>query len=152
MATITLPNEFFELAAEQLRNGVLVRIAVQGDSMYPFLHSGDVIELQPYQGEDLPLYTAVFYQWQGQYMTHRLVRKEVHGDDEVWAMLGDGNIYRYEQVARREIIGVLAHAQRPNSLDDIDCRSRSWLAWGRWWVWLRPIRRFLIPLLKLLKY
>lgn len=152
MASITLPNEFFVLAAEQLLDGVLVRIAVQGDSMYPFLHSGDVIDLLPYQGEDLPLYTAVFYRWQGQYMTHRLVRKEGQGDDEIWTMLGDGNIYRFEQVPRKEIIGVLLHAQRPGSSIRTDCRSRRWLACGRWWVRLRPARRFLIPLLKRLKY
>lgn len=138
MRTITLPNSFFSETAEQLKHGKTVRISVIGESMYPFLHSGDTITLEPYRGEDLPLFTGVFYEWQGHYMTHRLIKKE----GNVWHMLGDGNIYRIESVAKSNILGVLTNCTRPNG-KVIDCTTEEWRNRGKLWTKLRRVRRVL---------
>lgn len=141
--TLVLPNIFFEEVANQLREGNDVTVTVQGDSMYPFLHSGDTILLRPYQGEELPLFCAVFYQWGGHYMTHRIVRR----DDDAYTMLGDGNVYRFETLTDKEIIGVLVSCHRPDGRS-FDCLSKRWLRYGHFWYWLRPVRRYLLWLMK----
>lgn len=141
--TIILPNIFFEEVANQLGEGNRVTVAVQGNSMFPFLHSGDTIQLRPCREEMLPPYCAVFYRWKGHYMTHRLVEQK----DGQCRMLGDGNIYQYEQVPREEILGLLVSCTRPDG-KQIDCLSRRWRFLGHLWVILRPIRRYLLWILK----
>ncbi len=145
MRTISLPNSFFAETAEQLRQGKEVTITVNGESMYPFIHSGDTITLIPYKGEDLPLYTAVFYQWQGNYMTHRLIRKA----KGIYHMLGDGNIYREESLPSTEILGILTTCTRPNG-KTINCRSERWLSNGKLWHKLRRVRRVLYKPLRII--
>ena len=142
--TLVLPNIFFEEVANQLREGNDVTVSVQGDSMYPFLHSGDTIRLRPYQeGEELPLFCAVFYKWEGHYMTHRVVRK----DATSYTMLGDGNVYRFETLPAKDILGVLVSCCRPDGCS-IDCLSSHWLRRGRFWYWRRPLRRYLLWIMK----
>lgn len=141
--TLVLPNIFFEEVALQLREGNAVTVSVQGDSMFPFLRSGDTIQLRPYRGEELPLYCAVFYKWEGHFMTHRIVRQEA----DRFVMLGDGNIYRFESVPREEILGVLVSRQRTDG-KVVDCLSSRWLRNGHVWHRLRFVRKILLFLLK----
>ena len=142
-----LPNDFFELAKEQLSEGNTVRLRVQGNSMLPFIHSGDVVVIEPYLQEDLPLYTAVFYQWKGQFMTHRLISKSVKDNDhEMWSMLGDGNISQVETLEKSEILGVLTLLCHEGK--EFSCVDHRWLRLGRLWHILLPIRRILLWLYK----
>lgn len=143
MCSITLPNSFFTVAASCLREGAKVHLTVLGESMYPFIHSGDSIVLLPYHGEDLPLYTAVFFQWEGSYMIHRIIKKE----SSMWHMQGDGNIYRVESLPPAEIIGVLVQYERPDGRA-IDSTSDRWIRQGKLWYKLRPIRKYLLKLLR----
>lgn len=146
MRTLSVPNAFFEEAAAMLRAGKTVKMRVCGQSMYPFLHSGkDLVELVPYPGGDLPLWTVVFYRWEGQYMIHRIVGT----DEERYQMMGDGNIYRIEEVHKDEVIGVLRYIHRPDGTVQ-DCTDARWLSrGGKWYRWL-PVRRYLIKIMKLL--
>lgn len=141
--TLILPNIFFEEVANQLSEGNEVTVSVQGDSMYPFLRSGDTIKLRPYRGEELPLYCAVFYQWGGHYMTHRVVRQ----DGASYTMLGDGNVYRFETLPKKDVIGVLVSCCRQDGRS-IDCLSKRWLRYGHLWYLLRPLRRYLLWVMK----
>ncbi|MBQ0047796.1 MAG: S24 family peptidase [Prevotellaceae bacterium] len=146
MRTISVSNRFFALAAEHLADGLTVRIKVQGESMYPFLHSGDEIEIVPVKdGEDIPLWTAVFYEWNGSFMVHRLVNKR--GDE--YDMLGDGNLVRIETLKRSEIKGVLNRCFRKNG-KVVDCRSEKWLNRGKFWFKIRRIRKYVAKLLRML--
>ncbi len=147
MRTLSLPNAFFEEAAAILRDGKKVKMRVNGESMYPFLHGGrDLIELYPHTGEDLPLWTAVFYRWEGSYMIHRIIGVDAEGYD----IMGDGNIVRVERVAKDEIIGILRYIHYPNGKTQ-DCEDPKWLSRGRFWYKLLPIRSYLIRIMKLLR-
>lgn len=148
MRKLVVPNDFFEAAAETLRNGTAVRLHVDGQSMYPFIHGGkDEIEVVPYDGVTPPEpWCCPFYQWEGSYMIHRFIG--MNGDK--WQMLGDGNIYRIEEVPQSEIIGILRTIYHPDGTTQ-DCRDKRWLRRAEWWYRLRKIRRFLIPLFRLLK-
>ena len=65
-------------------------------------------------------------------------------------MLGDGNLARVERVRRSEIIGLLRYIYRPDGSVQ-DCLDARWLRKGALWYKLRPVRRFLLPLMKRLR-
>lgn len=142
---MTVPNAFFEQAAESLRAGRTVRMKALGDSMYPFIRGGkDEILLVPFlpDEEELPLWGAAFYRWNGHYMVHRFIRKE----GEHLVFLGDGNVYQEEKVLPQEVYGVLHTIYRKGK--EIDCRSVSWQKKGARWYRLLFLRKYLLFLFK----
>ena len=147
MRKIIVPNSFFVEAAEALRKGHSVRLHVDGQSMYPFIHGGkDEIEVVPYDGTTpLEPWCCPFYQWGGNYMIHRFIGMK--GD--MCQMLGDGNVYRIEEVSKQEIIGILRTIYHPDGTQQ-DCRDKRWLKKAAWWYRLRKVRRFLIPLFRII--
>lgn len=147
MRTISVSNTFFAQAKKTLREGKEVRLLVQGNSMLPFIIGGkDTVTLIPYLDEDLPLGTAAFYQWNGNYMIHRLVRK----DDTHYHFLGDGNIYRIETVPRKNVIGILQTIHHPNGTDT-DATTAAWRKKGMWWYHIQPLRRYVLFVYKRVK-
>ena len=147
MRKLVVPNSFLSEAAEALRAGQTVKLHIDGQSMYPFIHGGkDLVEVVPCPPEgELPLYCCPFYQWEGRYMIHRYIGRE--GDECL--MLGDGNLVRIERVKRGDIIGLLRTIYRPDGTEQV-CTEARWLRRAYWWVRLRPLRRFLLPLCRLL--
>lgn len=147
MRKLVVPNSFLSEAAEALRAGQTVKLHIDGQSMYPFIHGGkDLVEVVPCPPEgELPLYCCPFYQWEGRYMIHRYIGRE--GDECL--MLGDGNLVRIERVKRGDIIGLLRTIYRPDGTEQV-CTEARWLRRAHWWVLLRPLRRFLLPLCRLL--
>ena len=69
-------------------------------------------------------------------------------EGDLCQMLGDGNIYRIEEVLPKDIVGILRTIYYPDGTEQ-DCRDKKWLKKALWWYRLRKIRRFLIPLLRL---
>ena len=146
MRKLVVPNSFFAEAAEALRSGQSVRLHVNGQSMYPFIHGGkDEIEIVPYDGKTpLEPWCCPFYQWKGNYMIHRYIGM----DGDLCQMLGDGNIYRIEKLPKEEIIGLLRTIYHPDGTEQ-DCRDTQWLRKAAWWYRFRKLRRFLIPLFRI---
>ena len=147
MRKLVVTNGFFAEAAENLRNGNSVRLLVNGQSMYPFIHGGkDEIEIVPYDGvSPLEPWCCPFYRWEGSYMIHRYIGME----GNLCRMLGDGNICRIEKLPQEEIIGILRTIYHPDGSTQ-DCRDKRWLRKAAWWYKLRKVRRFLIPLFRML--
>ena len=145
MRKITLPNDFLAEAARALAEGQKVKIHITGESMYPFIRSGkDIVEIVPCPPSgELPAWCCPFYRWEGRYMVHRYIGRE--GDDCL--MLGDGNLARIERVKRNEVIGLLRYIYRPDGSVQ-DCTDARWLRRGAWWYRLRPLRRWLLPVMK----
>ena len=144
---LVVPNSFFEAAAEELRNGKSVRLHVDGQSMYPFIHGGkDEIELVPYDGKSpLEAWCCPFYRWGGNYMIHRFIGM----NGEMCQMLGDGNLCRIEEVPQCDIAGILRTIYHPDGTSQ-DCQDPHWLRKAAWWYRFRKLRRFLIPIFKFL--
>lgn len=147
MRKIVISNDFLSLAEEELRAGRSVRLHIDGQSMYPFIRGGaDEVEIVPCAAEgELPRWCCPFYRWEGRYMIHRYLGVE-NGE---CVMLGDGNLARLERVARGEIIGILSRIYRPDGSVQ-DCSDPRWLRKAALWYRLRPLRRILIPLFRLL--
>lgn len=145
MRKLVVGNEFLAEAAKALRQGQAVKVRIDGWSMYPFIRGGkDLVELVPCDDHsELPAWCCPFYYWEGHYMVHRYIGRE--GDDCL--MLGDGNLARIERVKRSDIIGLLRYIYRPDGRVQ-DCTDARWLRRGALWYKLRPLRRFLLPVMK----
>ena len=148
MRRLVVANEFLAEAAETLKQGKSVKVRIDGQSMYPFIKGGrDLVEIVPLAADaEMPAWCCPFYCWEGRYMVHRYIGSE--GDECL--MLGDGNLVRVERVKRSEVVGLLRYIYRPDGSVQ-DCTDARWLRRGAWWYRLRPLRRFLLPLFRLLK-
>lgn len=147
MRKIVVSNDFFVGAAEALKQGQTVKLLIGGQSMYPFIRGGlDIVEVVPCLPEgELPVWCCPFYQWNDKYLIHRCIGRE--GDDCL--MLGDGNVARIERVKREDIIGLLRTIYRPDGTTQ-DCCDVRWLKKAEWWYRLRFLRRWLLPVFKML--
>lgn len=145
MRKIIVSNNFLSEVADVLRRGNSVKVKIDGISMLPFIIGGkDLVEIVPLaDDEDLKRWCCPLFCWNGKYMVHRYIGKE--GND--YLMLGDGNVSRIERVKREDIIGVLRYIIHPDGSVQ-DCRDENWLKKGMWWYRLRPLRRFILPVLR----
>lgn len=148
MRKLILPNLFFEDAAEMLKGGKSVMLSVGGESMLPFIRGGeDKIELIPYDASiELPLWCCAFYKWGDSYMVHRYVGMR----DEMYRMMGDGNLFRIEEIVEDQIAGVLQYIYHPDGTVQ-NCLDDKWLKSGKMWYRLRRLRYFLLAGYKLFR-
>ena len=143
MKTVVVQNQFLEGVADLLEDGQTVRIRIGGSSMDPFIRGGvDEVELVPYvSGDELPLWTGVFFRWKGKYMVHRYIGRE--GD--FFCFMGDGNLIQVEKVEEKNVIGILQTIYHPDGTEQ-DCRDSRWLRKGALWYRFRRFRRFILHL------
>ena len=115
MKTLVVQNQFLEGVADLLEDGQSVRIRIGGSSMDPFIRGGvDEVELVPYvSGDELPLWTGVFFRWKGKYMVHRYIGRE--GD--FFCFMGDGNLIQVEKVQEKDILGILQTIYHPDGTE-----------------------------------
>ena len=122
----------FALARDLLHEGRTVSVRVEGQSMLPFFCSGRVIRLRPVAEGDLRRGHVVLGETDtGKFVVHRIVGV---GPERI-TLLGDGNWSGTESIARERVHGI------------VDC-GRVHLALARVWLWLRPVRRYPLWLLR----
>ncbi|WP_418983169.1 S24/S26 family peptidase [Alistipes sp.] len=122
----------FALARDLLREGHPVSVRVEGQSMLPFFRSGSVIRLRPLAAGDLARGKVVLGETDaGTFVVHRIL----HIGRERITLLGDGNWCGTESIARERVHGI------------VDC-GRLHLALARIWLWLRPVRKYPLWLLR----
>lgn len=108
-----------------------VILPAKGNSMLPFIHSGDNVELRPIHAE-LEIGDIVLAKTQeGHPVIHRIVK--IDGDRIT--LEGDGNLGFQEHCLRKDVIAQVIR-------DD----KRQW----HLWMSLRPIRRILLKLYKMM--
>ena len=115
----------FAQTRDLLLEGQNVRICVQGQSMLPFFRSGSRITLRPLREGDLRRGHVVLGETDnGHFVVHRILTV---GDERV-TLLGDGNTVA-ETMPPAKVYGV------------VDC-SVIHRVLARVWLWLRPVRRY----------
>ncbi len=124
-------REMFSVVRDLLLEGSPVRVAVKGQSMLPFFLSGSKVALRPIRQEDFRKYNVVLADTGRNFVIHRIIAL----DGDRVTLLGDGNIYGTESMTRDKVYGV------------IDC-SRLHLFFARIWLWLRPVRRYPLAILR----
>ena len=124
-------REMFSVVRDLLLEGSPVKVAVKGQSMLPFFISGAKVSLRPIRPEDFRKYNVVLADTGHNFVIHRIIAL----DGDRVTLLGDGNIYGTESMTRDKVYGI------------IDC-SHTHLFFARIWLWLRPVRRYPLAILR----
>lgn len=124
-------REMFSVVRDLLLEGSPVRVSVKGQSMLPFFRSGSTVSLRPIREEDFRKYNVVLADTGRNFVIHRIIAL----DGDMVTLLGDGNIYGTESMTRDKVYGI------------IDC-SRTHIFFARIWLWLRPVRRFPLAIIR----
>lgn len=145
MKKVVVQNVFLEEVAHLLLEGQPVRVRIDGRSMLPFIIGGeDEVELVPYnKSRSLDLWQCAFFRWKGHYMVHRFIGRK----ENLFCMMGDGNLAQVETVEEDEIFGILQTIYRANGSIQ-NCNDTHWLQKGKYWYKFRKLRRFLLPLFR----
>lgn len=128
------------LLSDLLHKGSTVRISVRGMSMFPFLHTGDVVLVKPAKESDLRFGRLVVFQSGTNWVVHRLV-----GQNRAKGLVytrGDGLMRRDKSVPRVNVVGVVTGIEQSRW-------KLARLAIGYWspvWAALAPVTG---PLLRL---
>lgn len=134
-----------EEAVKLVDDGVIVTLPVNGTSMLPFIIGGreSVILQKPRE----PKIGDVVLAWvEGcRYVVHRIIRV----DGENVTLMGDGNLAGTEHCTTGDLKAIATHVvSRDGKRHDLYCpwRQRA----SRLWWHLRPIRRYLLAIYRLL--
>ena len=139
-----IPNRlFFDYVAERLSDGDNVRLRLKGNSMFPLLRNNkDVVVLAPCTGEKLVPMDVVLFRYRGDYVLHRIVRRE--GDRLL--MQGDGVYASFEQCMVGDVVGRVIAVCRPSGrVDSVD--GWRWRIASRLWRVVEPLRRCVLKFL-----
>ena len=139
-----IPNRlFFDYVAERLSDGDNVRLRLKGNSMFPLLRNNkDVVVLAPCAGEKLVPMDVVLFRYRGDYVLHRIVRRE--GDRLL--MQGDGVYASFEQCMVGDVVGRVIAVSRPSGrVDSVD--GWRWRITSRLWRVVEPLRRCVLKFL-----
>ena len=138
-------NEIIEEAIRLVKEGVSVTLPVNGNSMLPFIIGGkESVILKKarliYIGDVVLAWTD-----DNRYVVHRIVDV----DREGLILMGDGNLVETEHCLVDNVKAIVTHV--------VDEKERTHYLYTRWrklaakvWYWLRPIRRYLLAIYKLL--
>jgi hypothetical protein len=134
-----LPHPAFipELAASFLREGKHARFSVTGESMRPFIRSGDIVLAIPASEAIFERGDAVFATLEnGTFMVHRIIQLATKkGTPLQLRLAGDGMLGHDHEIAADAIIGKIVAIERDGK--SIGLRNRTALIWYT----LRPVRR-----------
>ncbi len=146
---MNIPNEILIPEVARLVNeGKSVTLPLRGQSMRPYLEDqrdkGLLVKIEkPLKKGDVILAETA----PKRYALHRIVK--IEGDDIT--MCGDGN-FSPELIKRSDVLAIAVGFYRNGStkLDSVD--SLSYRIYWRLWVWLRPLRRYLLIAWRLKHY
>lgn len=139
------------LISELFEHGQNSRVAVSGDSMYPFLrHRIDSVEYTKGSFEQLSVGDIVLIQrTDGRYILHRIYRK----NENCFFMVGDAQQWIEGPLYPEQLIAVVTAIWRKEKR--IACSNIWWRLLSRLWLYLRPYRNIILKvdrkILKLLK-
>lgn len=165
MRTLTLENAaYLPELCKLIEEGKRVGLPATGTSMRPWIEPGrHVLVLGPadsYRVGDVALAEVA----PGHFIVHRIIRictpegKQVEGlCSEPLAhvtLQGDGCIGKTEQCTlrrlRARLEAIATHQMQAGTRGQISTSSRRWRLYSRLWLWLRPLRRPLLALHRLI--
>lgn len=141
MPNLVINNDvLFSQVVSLLREGHEVSIPVKGGSMLPLIREGrDSVSLVSVSSETiLRRGDIVLFKWRGSYILHRVLSFR----DGVAEIQGDGNVCGTEHPHIEDIFGRVISISRKGR--SIDPNSPLHLLEFRIWLFLRPLRRYLL--------
>ena len=98
--------DFLELSQELLERGALLRFQAQGSSMHPFIKSGDIIVIEPRNGNSVITGDIIFYRRpDGSPTAHRLLRIKGRKGNISLITKGDAMKYSDPPVTGAQVMG-----------------------------------------------
>lgn len=98
--------DFLELSQELLDRGGLLRFQAHGRSMHPFIHHGDVIIVEPRNGNAAIVGDIIFYRRSdGSITAHRLIKINGKKDNTVLITKGDALKYVDQPITCGQVMG-----------------------------------------------
>lgn len=139
-------HQIIEEAIKLASEGVCVTLPVDGRSMLPFIIGGreSVILQKPVALKVGDVVLA--YVDSCRYVIHRIINI----DDDRVTLMGDGNLVGKEYCTLSNIKAVATHVvSADGQAHDLYRWWRRWAA--RLWFWLRPLRRYILFIYRLIK-
>lgn len=148
MARVLDTQAFLDTVCDLLRQGQQgVAIPVSGGSMVPFLHDGDMVQLEtpqtPLKRGDIVLYTRSG----GRYILHRIYRVNRDGS---FIMVGDAQQDLEVILSQTQIHARVVAVRHKGKLDQPG--SLRWWLYQHMWLWLRPVRHRLMKLREVFRF
>jgi hypothetical protein len=146
---VVATEEAIKAVTDLLKEGHKVILPVKGQSMLPFIVGGrDSVELVVPDGP-LAIGDAVLA-WvdRCRYVLHRII--EIGADGHV-ILMGDGNIAGKEYCELGDVVARADYVVKPNGSRTYlysDSQRRYW----RYWMQLKPLRRWILAVLRRTKY
>ena len=144
-----LPNDILIPEVARLVNeGKTVTLPLRGYSMRPYLEDNRDKGLLFTVTEPLKEGDVILAKVEpGRYALHRIVK--IDGDDIT--MYGDGN-FSPEYIKRSDVLAIAKGFYRKGSekLESVD--TTPYIIYWRTWVWLRPVRRYLLLIWRMWHY
>jgi hypothetical protein len=138
-------NKIIREAVKLVDEGICVTLPVEGRSMLPFIIGGEdsVVLEKPTKAEMGDVVLA----WveESRYVVHRIIA--INGDEVT--LMGDGNIRGVERCRRDDIKAMVSYVvdKKGKRRNIKDKRYR----WGSYvWRRLRPVRRYLLAIYKII--
>ncbi|RKY41651.1 MAG: signal peptidase I, partial [Candidatus Omnitrophota bacterium] len=83
-------SEFLKLSKDILEKGFSLRFQVRGASMYPFIKSGDTVEIEPKSISKINYADIIlYYNCDGKIVIHRVVKKIKKNNETILTTEGD---------------------------------------------------------------
>ncbi|MBI4845531.1 MAG: nucleotidyltransferase family protein [Candidatus Omnitrophica bacterium] len=117
------PNsEFFKLSSQILKQGSGFTFTALGQSMYPLIKNGDVLEVEPLGREKIKSGDIVFYRDDDNAVfVHRLVKKYTRDCRQIAVIQADGALSgAFEEILVKDILGRVKAIRRNNTIIYLD--------------------------------
>jgi signal peptidase I len=125
-----LDKQTIELFKQTLQKDGSIDLPSKGNSMYPFIHSGDLCRFIPCKPEELKKGDVVlYYTASGDLIAHRFIEMRIINYMNYYFFKGDTNLSIDPPVKGYQVIGKLASIQKENK----SVRAGDFIAdhWGR---------------------
>lgn len=137
-----VPNSiFFSEVRRGLESGKSVVFPVKGYSMLPFIRDRvDSVEL--IKCDAVEVGDIVLGEWrEGCYVLHRVIKI----DDDTVTLMGDGNVKGVEVLKKGDVVGRVNKIIKQGG-NEVLCSSKSFIRRSRIWLFLSPIRRYILAI------
>lgn len=155
---------YFKQVEQELASGNSVLIPLKGNSMLPFIRNGldKVLLVAVKDTANATIYISdegnacqrqfakldvVLFRYKGKHILHRIIGI----NDGIYTMQGDGNFSSTESCSVQDIVGLVVEIHRLQNNSNykiITTGSSSWRFLSLLWFLLRPLRRYLLFLLR----
>ena len=141
------PEVFAEICKSLLMAGKSVRFKALGDSMFPFLHNGDLVIVEPMKAECLKTGEVILYEdGVGHLLLHRIIRKRNNLPGSVEFQIQADNILKPDGwVSSERVFGRLTQFYQNGvwlKMDSIGSRAANLLVLAKLKLNLNKYRRF----------